>query len=175
MNRRATPTTRIQDETLDWFRTLRPLDVEEMVGLWRGHTQPSGHPLDGVLESLGWFGKRFHDDLRADALLFQRSPGRLLAVEPAIFPIRLAIRLARFGRSRLARNLFDHIAPRFRARGPTETIRPLLEGDIFTAAMVYDRQSVTDFFRRLDEREVIGMMAVDSDPRRFFFRLTKIG
>ncbi|WP_348626749.1 hypothetical protein [Ensifer sp. 1H6] len=29
---------------------------------------PTGYPLDDVLETLGWFGKRFHTNLRADGM-----------------------------------------------------------------------------------------------------------
>lgn len=60
-----------QKEASEWFRSLEPVHSEEMVGLWRGTRHPSGHPLDGVLENLHWFGKRFHPGMRADALLFE--------------------------------------------------------------------------------------------------------
>lgn len=70
-----------QERTLAWIRMLEPVNPAEMIGLWKGSGHPSGHPLDGVLENLGWFGKRFHTDLRADALLFERAPGKLIAIE----------------------------------------------------------------------------------------------
>ncbi|WP_376775495.1 alpha/beta fold hydrolase [Rhizobium leguminosarum] len=65
-----------------WFRSLDPVQPKDMVGLWSGVGIPSDHPLDGVLENLNWFGKRFHSDMRADALLFTWRPGRLVALEP---------------------------------------------------------------------------------------------
>jgi hypothetical protein len=81
------------------LRSLEPVLPAEMVGLWRGVGIPSGHPLDGVLENLQWFGKRFDADLRADALLFQWRPGRLVPIEPSFFPMGLVIRLAPLGRT----------------------------------------------------------------------------
>jgi len=60
-----------QLKTIAWFGSLPPVLPTEMVGLWQGEGISSGHPLDGVLENLQWFGKRFHADFRADALLFQ--------------------------------------------------------------------------------------------------------
>jgi hypothetical protein len=83
-----------QSTRIAWFDSLPPVRPSEMVGVWRGEGIPSGHPLDGVLENLQWFGKRFDPDLRADALLFQWRPGRLVPIEPSFFPIRLSLRLA---------------------------------------------------------------------------------
>ncbi len=76
-------TVDLQKARKEWFQTLQPLRPEEIVGLWRGVRIPSDHPLDGVLENLQWFGKRFHADLRADALLFQWRLGRLVPINPA--------------------------------------------------------------------------------------------
>jgi hypothetical protein len=47
-----------QDEALRNFEELQPVMPDEMIGLWEGHGIASGHPLDGVLENLGWYGKR---------------------------------------------------------------------------------------------------------------------
>lgn len=63
-----------QEEMAAWFRSLDPVQPKDMVGLWSGVGIPSDHPLDGVLENLNWFGKRFHSDMRADALLFTWRP-----------------------------------------------------------------------------------------------------
>jgi hypothetical protein len=163
----------LQTEVTRWFRSLDPVRPEEMIGLWKGVGHPSGHPLDGVLENLRWFGKRFHTDLRADALLFEGEPGRLVPVDPKFFPIRLANRFAAFGRSTRARNLFSHIRPRVRAQGATATLRTLADDGVMTAAMAYDRQPITDYFRRVNEHEIAGMMVVEHDPRRYYFRLTR--
>jgi hypothetical protein len=73
----------MQEQASAWFSTLAPVNAGDMVGLWKGIGHPSGHPLDGVLENLDWFGKRFHPNMRADALLFEGAPGKLLAIEPA--------------------------------------------------------------------------------------------
>jgi hypothetical protein len=69
-----------------------------MIGLWRGAGVPSEHPLDGVLRNLQWFGKRFHSDMRADALLFQWHPARIVAIDPRFAPAGLVTRLVPIGR-----------------------------------------------------------------------------
>lgn len=77
---------------LEEFRSLPPVAPRELVGLWKGHGIPTGHPLDGVLENLGWFGKRFTSDMRADALLFLSGESRLVALDAKWIPLNLALR-----------------------------------------------------------------------------------
>lgn len=160
-------------EVLGRFRELAPVDRRELVGLWRGSGVPTGHPLDGVLENLGWFGKRFHPNFRADALLFQIGPGRLVAVEPAHIPMGLALRLGSMGRTRMARHCFAYLQRLLRARGPTATLEMQDFEGINSAAMVYDRQPITDLFRRIDDVRLLGMMSYQHDPRPYFFTLVR--
>ncbi|MEI1251180.1 GXWXG domain-containing protein [Rhizobium aouanii] len=163
-----------QEEMAAWFRSLEPVQPKEMVGLWSGVGIPSGHPLDGVLENLNWFGKRFHSDMRADALLFRWRPGRLVPIEPNFFPIGLAIKMAPFGRTFVARNLFSYLQKLLRARGTTASLQLRTLDGIDTAAMVYDKQPIVDYFRRIDDDEIAGMMCVRDDPRRLFFKLRRV-
>ncbi len=166
--------TGLQAEKTRWFATLEPVAPDDMVGLWQGVGIPSGHPLDGVLENLQWFGKRFHADMRADALLFQSRSGRLVPVEPAFMPIRLVLKLAGLGRTAPARNLFQQMERTLRARGTTASLRAETLDGVETAAMVYDRQPITDYFRRIDADTVAGMMCVSGDARRYFFQLQRL-
>lgn len=89
----------LQSKKIAWLGSLPPVLSAELTGVWRGEGIPSGHPLDGVLENLQWFGKRFPPDFRADALLFQWRPARLVPIEPSFFPIRTVIRFAAFGKT----------------------------------------------------------------------------
>ncbi|MDP9840757.1 hypothetical protein J2T09_005545 [Neorhizobium huautlense] len=165
----------VQEEMNDWFETLDLVHPAELIGLWRGNGYPSGHPLDGVLENLHWFGKRFHPDKRADALLFESNPGKLLAVDPAFFPIKWALLFAGIGRTKPASNLFTHILPRLRARGTTAALEERLDAGVMTAAMVYDKQPIVDYFRRTANGDIIGKMVVKGDPDRYFFGLQRVG
>ncbi|MBX5010523.1 DUF4334 domain-containing protein [Rhizobium lentis] len=167
--------TERQKEAKEWFSSLAPVQPIEMVGLWRGAGIPSDHPLDGVLENLGWFGKRFHADMRADALLFQWRPDRLVAIDPGILPIGLAIRAAPFGRTRIARNWFSYLQKALRARSTTASLRLQSLERVATAAMVYDRQPIVDYFRRINGEDLAGMMCVKDDARRYFFKLRRVG
>ncbi|TAZ68035.1 DUF4334 domain-containing protein [Rhizobium ruizarguesonis] len=148
--------------------------ASDLVGLWRGVGIPSGHRLDGVLENLRWTGKRFHPDFRADGLLFQWRPDSLVPIEPSFLPIRLAIRIAPFGRTFVARTVFPYLQNMLRARGTTASAKLRMVDGEETAAMVYDKQQIVDYYRRIDDHEVAGMMCVEGDERRYFFRLRKV-
>ena len=97
-----------QQRALESFRRLPPVEPRELGGLWRGRGVPTGHLLDGVLENLGWFGKRFTPDMSAYALLFQFDPMHLTPIDPATIRIRLALRLHKLGQTRIARSMFWH-------------------------------------------------------------------
>ncbi|MFK0335599.1 GXWXG domain-containing protein [Rhizobium sp. NPDC090275] len=148
----------LQSDKIAWFASLPPVMPAELIGVWCGEGIPSGHPLDGVLENLQWFGKKFHPDFRADALLFQWRPGRLVPAEPSFFPIRTVI----------------HLSKLVRARDTTAFVTLRSFGEDQTAAMVYDRQPIADFFRRVGDDEIAGMMVVEGDQRRYFFRLRRV-
>ncbi|PWE52933.1 hypothetical protein DEM27_27995 [Metarhizobium album] len=163
-----------QQTVFEEFRHLQAIAPVELVGLWKGRGIATGHPFDGVLENLGWFGKRFAPDLRADALLFKSGERRLIAINPSLVPVGLALRFHRFGRTRAARNLFSYLQRRLTAQGPVATLRLLPFEGVSSAAMVYDHNPIADYFRRIDADTVMGMMVIKGDDRRFFFELERV-
>ncbi|WP_414125015.1 DUF4334 domain-containing protein [Rhizobium sp. BR 317] len=162
-----------QAEAFDYFDSLGVTSATQLAGLWQGHGVASEHPLDGVLENLGWYGKRFTTDLRADALLFAAGPHRLVAIDPSMIPLKLALRFHRFGRTRVARSLFSSLRKMWRAKGPVASLRLMSFRGKTSAAMAYDRQPITDHFRRVDDDRLLGVMAVEGDSRHYFFILTR--
>src|SRR5262249_23408241 len=50
----------VEDAELDDFwATLQPATIDEMLGEWKGGDFPTGHRATGSLQKLGWFGKNF--------------------------------------------------------------------------------------------------------------------
>jgi hypothetical protein len=50
----------ISDAELDDFwATLQPTTIDEMIGEWKGGDFLTGHRANGSLQKLGWFGKNF--------------------------------------------------------------------------------------------------------------------
>lgn len=164
----------MMQKALDEFQSLPPIEPREMVGLWTGRGIPSGHPFDGVLENLGWFGKRFTSDLRADALLFRFGERQLIPIDPGRIPLRLALRFHKVGRTRVAKNLFSYLQRGFRARGPVAFLKTNSFQGVASAAMVYDDQPIIDHFRRIDDRKIMGAMTIQGDDRIYFFELERV-
>jgi hypothetical protein len=159
---------------MERFQGLLPVEPHEMIGLWTGRGIPSGHPLDGVLENLGWFGKRFSAQMRVDALLFRQGEKRLVAIDPAWIPLRLALRFHKIGKTRAARNLFSYLLRRLRAKGPVASFKALSFHGVTSAAMIYDMQPIVDHFRKIDDNCVMGAMVIEGDDRIYFFELKRV-
>ncbi|MGO7758388.1 DUF4334 domain-containing protein [Rhizobium ruizarguesonis] len=159
---------------LDEFQSLPPVEPREMTGLWAGRGIPSGHPFDGVLENLGWFGKRFTPNMRADALLFRFDERRLIPIDPARIPLRLALRFHKLGRTGAAKSLFSYLLRGFRAKGPVASLKTMSFHGVASAAMVYDDQPIVDHFRRMGDRKIMGAMTIQADDRIYFFELERI-
>ncbi|MBP2233696.1 hypothetical protein J2Z31_000186 [Sinorhizobium kostiense] len=163
-----------EDAAFHFFDGLQPVSTRELVGLWKGSGVPTGHPFDGVLENLGWHGKRFRPEMRADALLFRIGDNRLLPIDPSLIPLALALRFHRFGRTEAARNLFSHLARHLRAKGPVASLRSMPFRNAMSAAMVYDRKPIIDYFRKIGRDRVLGVMQVEGDDRHYFFELERV-
>ncbi|MEZ5863235.1 MAG: GXWXG domain-containing protein [Geminicoccaceae bacterium] len=159
------------DVALYRFDTLPGLAPDAMLGHWRGCSLPTGHPLDGLLEALGWHGKAFDAADRVHPLLFRDSSGVPVAIEPARLPVGLALRLPGFSRSGPVRAAFRALRPLLRARGPAAKLETRVFRGRSSAAMVYDRLPITDHFRRIDADRVLGLMELQRSPRPFFFLL----
>jgi hypothetical protein len=159
---------------MERFQGLPPVEPREMIGLWTGRGIPSGHPLDGVLENLGWFGKRFSAQMRADALLFRGGEKRLVAIDPAWIPLRLALRFHKLGRTRTASSLFSYLLRRLRAKGSVASLKALPFHGVTSAAMAYDTQPIVDHFRKVDDIRVMGAMAIEGEDRVYFFELERV-
>jgi hypothetical protein len=107
-------------------------------------------------------------------LLFRTGERSLIAIDPRWIPLDLALRFHQLGRTAIARNLFSWLQRRLRANGPVACLRTMAFGGVESAAMVYDSQPIVDFFRRIDERKIMGAMTIKGDERIYFFELARV-
>lgn len=158
---------------LDRFDALPPVATSDLRGLWRGSGVPSGHPLDGVLERLGWFGKRFDDDERVHPLVFRTGRG-LTSVNPALVPLGLVLRVAPVLRTSPAATAFAAVRPLATTRRPRARLREVRYRGAVTAALVYDDLPVIDAFRHAGDGEVLGAMDARGMAQPFLFALRRV-
>lgn len=157
---------------LSLYDDLPAVATTEVRGTWRGRELATGHPMDGLLEATGWYGKRFDDDDSVHPLLFSTARGDVVSVDPRRIPMGLAGRVppAAVARARLA---VDVLRPALRTRKPRARLRPVQHRGVVTAAMVYDHLPIIDVFRRVDERTLLGLMDLRTHPQPYLFVLEK--
>lgn len=74
---------------------------------------------------------------------------------------------AKLGRTALACNLFSHLRPRLKARGTTASLQRRTDDGVLTAAMIYDRQPIVDYFCRSADK-VVGKWWLKEIPAGIF-------
>lgn len=140
-----------QAQALEFFDSLPPIRAEELTGRWYGRGLNTAHPMDGLLESSGWYGKQFDDTESVHPLLFEVA-GEIYPVEPqAAVPLDVTKR-----------------ADKYRAR-----LRNTEHRGVVSAAMVYDGQPIIDHFRRVDASTLLGLMDARGMKDPYFFLLSR--
>lgn len=158
---------------LDDYDALPPVATADLRGLWRGTGVATGHPLDGVLERLGWFGKRFDDDERVHPLVFRTGRG-LTSVRPALVPLGLVLRVAPLLRTAPAAAAFAVVRPLASTRLPRARLREVRYRGVVSAALVYDDLPVVDAFRVVGDGTVLGAMDARGMARPYLFTLRRV-
>lgn len=160
------------EEALAFYDSLPPVSLDAMRGAWRGWTLPTGHPFDGLLETLGWHGKTFRGPDDVDPLVF-RTAGGVLALNPVFVPIGVVLRLPGLLRRPAVGSLARLVLPVARTSRPKARLRMVEYRGVVTATMCYDRQPICDHFRVVDEDTVIGAMDLRGIAQPFLFVLRR--
>ena len=162
-------------EILALFDNLSPVSVEGLRGRWRGSGVPSGHPMDGLLERFGWYGKEFNGPEDVQPLLCKRRGGEVFGLNPAFVPMGLVSRHVGLFHNRLAEAAFALSA---RAAGTTRSTARLRVTEfrgVVTAMMIYDRLPIQDVFRAAAPDVLLGVMDLRGMAQPFFFVLRREG
>jgi hypothetical protein len=159
-----------QQQAYELFDSLEPVMPDELRGLWRGREVFTGHPLEGLLSTCGWYGKRFDTDEHVFPMLFTAPGGATFCANPARMP--LSARLNSLP-GPLVRLLFRCAYPYIVTRASGARLRTIEFRGATGACMVYDRLAVIDVFRRLDKDNLFCIMDMKDDPsnKALFFQL----
>ena len=154
------------------FDALPAVAVEELVGGWRGSGVQTGHPLDGLLERYGWWGKRFDSAEEAHPLVFEDARGRF-GVDPAGISLALLVRSSGLLRQEPLARVARRVRRLRRTTRPKARLRMVEHRGVVTAAMVYDALPVLDHFRRVDADTLLAVMDARGVDDPFFFLLCR--
>lgn len=160
-------------EALAYFDELDVVDVDFMLGRWRGSGFPTGHLMDGFLENLGWYGKEFVDAGCVHPLLFEDEHHGTFRAEPlrasmavgSLFPL---------GKTQLTKRSFLALRSALSTTKPHATLRMTECRGKMSAAMHYNRLPVHDVFRKIDANTVLGLMNLKGARKPFFFVLKRV-
>ncbi|HNA98619.1 MAG TPA: DUF4334 domain-containing protein [Marmoricola sp.] len=140
-----------QQQAVDFFDSLPALRADQLRGRWRGRGLNTAHPMDGLLESSGWYGKQFDDEDSVHPLLFEVA-GEIYPVEPQRgMPIDVTKRASK----------------------PRARLREVAHRGVVSAAMIYDTQPIIDHFRRIDDHTILGLMDARGMAMPYFFILDR--
>ncbi|EGD53595.1 DUF4334 domain-containing protein [Gordonia neofelifaecis] len=153
------------------FDSLPAVAAGDLRGRWRGAEVPTGHPMDGLLEISGWYGKQFDDADHVHPLLFGR-PGSLYPVNPKLIPIPLLGSIAPKLPKRPIPRSSAALRP-LRTRRHRARLRSVEYRGTVSAAMIYDDLPIIDHFRRLRPDTLLGAMDLRNSPTPYFFTLTQ--
>lgn len=154
------------------FARLPEVQPEDILGEWRGEELRTGHPMEGLLDSYGWLGKRFDGVDEAHPLVF-RAPwfGRLSLAPPLLFMgLGLPDLITRSG---LTAFLFRHLMCLFATRKPRARLRMTRYLGRTTATMMYDQLPINDAFVVLDTDRLLGAMDMKGSDQPYFFMLRR--
>jgi hypothetical protein len=160
-------------EALALFDALAPLPLDAMLGRWRGAGLATGHPLDGLLERFGWYGKEFRSAEDVQPLLFEAAGGEVYPVDPRFVPTRVLTDRVGVARLPALDRAFRRLGRLARATAPTARLRRIEHRGVVTATMIYDRLPICDVFRGADADAVLGVMDLRDLAQPFFFVLRR--
>jgi len=156
------------EQALEIYDALPPVSIEFMIGRWKGAECDTGHPMDGLLEATGWYGKHFVDAETVHPLLFPRGKHRLYAVNPALVPLSNLI--PKWG---ILKHVMALLGPLVQTRKSRARLRMVEFRCKSSAAMVYDARAINDCFRKLDDDTVLGLMDLKGMEQPYFFLLER--
>lgn len=160
------------EQALAWFDSLEPVTIEAVLGQWRGSGVATGHPMDGLLENFGWWGKEFVSEEAVHPLVFKRPLGGTVRLNPDWMPLKYARNTA-LARHVAVRMAFKVLMPVLRTRKSKARLRMLEYRGKVSATMVYDGKPINDIFRQIDSDTLLGLMDLKGMKRPFFFKLER--
>ncbi len=160
----------LRQRALELFDSLEPVDIDFMIGTWRGEGYPTGHSQDGLLEAYQWYGKAFESSEDVHPLLFSDRRGKIVKINPGV----IALGGPQSGpASRIAVSFFQLIMPMLRTSKSRARLRMTEYRGKVSSTMIYDQLPINDIFRKLDEDTVLGVMDHKFEKDPFFFKLTR--
>lgn len=159
-------------EALALFDELDPVDLDFMIGRWRGSEFPTGHPMDGLLAVANWYGKEFIDPDHVHPLLFCDNSEQIIRIAPHSLVMNLALH-APIPRNDSLKPVYTFFTSLQKTSDSKARLRMMEHRQKISATMIYDDLPIHDVFRQIDERTVLGLMDYKAANQPYFFVLSR--
>lgn len=157
------------NDAISIFSRLEPVTVEFMLGQWRGFEIITGHPIEGLLESSGWYGKLFENQENAHPLLMHTlNKKRLFAINPRYIPLGI-----NFPKKNILKFFIAILKPILKTKKSKARIRMIEYRGKVTGTMVYDEKGIFDHFAKINENTMLGAMDLKGAANPYFFVLER--
>jgi hypothetical protein len=156
-------------EAINIFDESEPVTLDFMIGRWKGYEIATGHPMDGLLELTGWYGKFFKTTEEVHPLLFftHRKTG-LYSVNPKLIPLGI-----QFPKIKMLGFVMAVLRPVLQTKKSTARIRMVEYRGKVTGTMAYDEKAIFDHFVKLNENTMLGAMDLKRSPSPYIFVLER--
>ncbi|HKK74664.1 MAG TPA: DUF4334 domain-containing protein [Saprospiraceae bacterium] len=157
------------EEALTIFDRLEPVSLAFMRGQWSGFEILTGHPIDGLLEPSGWYGKLFADPENVHPLLiYSLDRKSLFAINPFFIPLGI-----NFPKTQILRYFMAILKPILKTKKSKARMRMVEYRGKLTGTMIYDGKAICDHFAKIDEDRMLGVMDLKGAAAPYFFVLER--
>lgn len=161
-------------EAWEIFDSLDSVDVNFMIGSWKGASFATDHPLDGVLEAYYWHGKRFDDAEHVHPLVFKTMSSGTTSINPLwMLPVVGWLDRLPIPKSEAVGRVFQMSLSLFATSKSCARLRLTNYRGKESATMIYDALPINDIFRKVDENTVFSVMDLKGVEQPFFFTLQR--
>ncbi len=156
-------------EAYELFDSLEPVtDYEFMKGRWKGTEIYSGNPWDELLPNSGWYGKIFTSEEEVHPLVYNGEEGEIWPVDPANVPLGFQMPKGEY-----LQPLFAAARPVLQAKTSSARLRNIEYRGRVCTTMCYDATPVLDYFSKIDENRIFGLMDWKGIPVPYVFVLER--
>lgn len=159
------------DEALKLFDALKAADLAFVMGRWKGAGFNTHHRMDGLLETIGWYGKEFVSPDCVHPLLFFDG-NQIYKVDPNPIAVNLGFSID-LPQKQSLKPLYSAMGKLLKTEDSKARVRMMDYRGKLSATMMYDYLPIHDIFRKVDENTLLGLMDFKGMEQPFFFVLNR--
>ena len=148
------------------------MDVDFMMGRWKGKGFHTNHPMDGLLETIGWYGKEFVSTDCVHPLLFSDG-NNIFKVDPNPIAMNLGLSVT-IPKNDALKPHYSSMSKILKTEKSKARVSMMEYRGKISATMIYEYLPINDIFRKVDENIVLGLMDFKGMEKPFFFVLNRL-